>query len=95
LGGFVTRPSSDAASAKSAIREKVLELASRRGADASSLGNAELLSDSGTLDSVGILELITWFEMTFDLAIPQDDLTIENFGSVDAMAGYLQRVETD
>lgn len=92
----MTRPSSDAASAEWAIREKVTELACRRGVDASSLGNSELLSDSGTLDSVGILELITWFEMTFDLAIPQDDLTIENFGSVDAIGGYLRRhIDTD
>jgi acyl carrier protein len=77
------------------IREKVIELARRRGVDASSLGNSESISDSGTLDSVSMLELITWFEMTFDLAIPQADLTIENFGSVDAIGGYLQRIDTD
>ena len=37
------------------------------------------------------MELITWFEMTFNLDVPQADLTIEDFGSVDAIGGYLQR----
>jgi acyl carrier protein len=91
----VPRPSSETASAQRVIREKVIELARRRGVDASSLGSAESISDSGTLDSVSMLELITWFEITFDLAIPQEDLTIENFGSIDAIGGYLQRIDTD
>jgi acyl carrier protein len=43
------------------------------------------------LDSVGILELITWFEMTFDITIPQPDLSVENFGTIDAMVSYLEQ----
>jgi acyl carrier protein len=41
------------------------------------------------LDSADILELITWCETTFDLSIDQAHLTLENFGSVDAIARYL------
>jgi hypothetical protein len=29
--------------------------------------------------------------MTFDITIAQADLTVENFGTIEAMAGYLQR----
>jgi D-alanine--poly(phosphoribitol) ligase subunit 2 len=87
----VTRSSSDLSDARRAIREKIIQLARRRGVDAANLLDTELIPESGALDSVGILELITWFEMTFDVTIAQADLTVENFGTVDAMAVYLQR----
>jgi acyl carrier protein len=37
------------------------------------------------------MELIVWYEDRFNLAIEQDDITIENFGSVNAMVDYLSR----
>jgi D-alanine--poly(phosphoribitol) ligase subunit 2 len=87
----VTQSSSDLSDARRPIREKVIDLARRRGVDAANLQDTELIPESGALDSVAILELITWFEMTFNLTIPQADLTLENFGTIDAMATYLQR----
>lgn len=81
----------DLSDARRTIRGKVIELAGRRGVDASNLQDTELIPESGALDSVGILELITWFEMTFDITIAQTDLTVENFGTIEAMASYLQR----
>lgn len=81
----------DLSDARRTIRDKIIELAGRRGVDASNLQDTELIPESGALDSVGILELITWFEMTFDITIAQTDLTVENFGTIDAMAGYLER----
>jgi D-alanine--poly(phosphoribitol) ligase subunit 2 len=86
----VTR-SFDLSDARRTIRDKVIALAGRRGVDASNLQDTELIPESGALDSVGILELITWFEMTFDITIAQTDLTVENFGTIEAMASYLQR----
>ena len=81
----------DLSDARRTIRGKVIALAGRRGVDASNLQDTELIPESGALDSVGILELITWFEMTFDITIAQTDLTVENFGTIEAMASYLQR----
>ncbi len=87
----MTQSSFDLSDTRRAIRAKVIELAGRRGVDASNLQDTELIPESGALDSVGILELITWFEMTFDVTIAQNDLTVENFGTIEAMASYLQR----
>jgi D-alanine--poly(phosphoribitol) ligase subunit 2 len=87
----MTPSSSDQSDAKRAIREKVITLAARRGVDARTLTDSEMIPESGALDSAAILELIMWFEMTFDLTIPQSHLTVENFGTVDAIASYLQR----
>ena len=79
----------DLTETKRAIREKVVQLARRRGVDATNV--KELIPESGALDSVGILELIMWAEMTFGATIPQADLTVENVGTIDAMATYLHR----
>jgi acyl carrier protein len=87
----VTESLPDLTETKRAIREKVVQLARRRGVDATNVKDSELIPESGALDSVGILELIMWAEMTFGVTIPQSDLTVENVGTIDAMATYLQR----
>jgi len=40
------------------------------------------------------MELIIWFETRFGVTIDQSDLTLENFGTIDAMASYLQRSQS-
>ena len=87
----MTSHSSDPTADRLTIREKVIALAARRGVDARTLKDADVIPDSGALDSMAILELIMWFETTFDLTIEQSELTVENFGSIDAIANYLQR----
>lgn len=76
--------------ARDAIRQQVIKLAARRGVDASRLGDADVLPETGVLDSVAIMELIIWFESTFHRTVGQSELTLENFGSVDAMVYYLE-----
>lgn len=73
------------------IRERVIALAQRRGVDARTLKNGDVILESGALDSVAFLELIIWIEMTFDLTIAQSELTVDNFGTIDAVSDYLQR----
>jgi acyl carrier protein len=77
--------------AKRTIREKVVALAARRNVDARALSDGDAILESGALDSVAILELIMWIELAFDLTIRQTDLTVENLGTIDAIAAYLQR----
>jgi len=80
--------------AKRTIREKVIALAARRNVDARALKDGDVILESGALDSVSMLELIMWIEMTFDLSIGQSDLTIENLGTIDAIAAYLHRARS-
>ena len=77
-------------SARDVIRERIITLARVRGIDANELSDSEVLAEAGILDSAGMLELIMWFETTFDVSIEQADLTLEKFGTVDAMVRYLQ-----
>jgi acyl carrier protein len=81
----------DVTDAKRTIRNRIIELADRRRINARDLKDSDVIPETGVLDSAGIMELVIWFETTFDVTIEQSDLTLENFGTIDAMASYLQR----
>lgn len=51
---------------------------------------SEDLLSSGILDSLAILQLVSFVEQRFNCSIPVEDIVYENFCSVDAIAGYLQ-----
>ena len=65
--------------------------------------NAELLGGSGppvaaddeivldgTVDSLGVTRLIDFIENSFDVTVPAQDVTIENFRSITTMAQYVR-----
>ncbi len=79
----------DTSAARADIRAKVIDLASRLGRKRPTLRDDELIPETGLLDSAAIMELIVWLETRFDVEIDQGDLTIENFGSVNAIVDYL------
>ena len=76
---------------KSVIHAKIVELARELGNDARSLRNDQVIPDTGLLDSPALLELILIYEHTFRLDVDQEDLTLDNFGTIDAMAAYLEK----
>ncbi len=49
------------------------------------------LMETEIVDSVAMMELVVWLEEHFDMVIDTDDLTPENFSSVNKMVGYLER----
>jgi acyl carrier protein len=91
----VTSQFADASDARRVIRDRIIQLADKRRIDARHLKDSDVIPDAGVLDSAGLMELIVWFEMTFQLEIAQSDLTLENFGTIDAMTDYLKRVSKD
>jgi D-alanine--poly(phosphoribitol) ligase subunit 2 len=85
----MTTQTIDTAAARRDVRAKIIELASRTGAKKLSLRDDEVIPESGLLDSAAIMELVVWLETHFDVEIDQADLTIENFGTVNAIVEYL------
>ena len=79
----------DTVAARSDVRAKIMELASRTGAKKPALRDDEVIPETGLLDSAAIMELVVWLETRFDVEIDQADLTIENFGTVNAIVEYL------
>ncbi len=58
--------------------------------------NAELddtasFMEAGIVDATGVLELVLFVEETWGLNVENADLLPENFDSVEALAGYVER----
>ena len=51
----------------------------------------ESLTESGVLDSMGVLELITFIEERFGFSVPDEDTLPENLDSVARLVGYVER----
>lgn len=69
------------------IRKFILErfpLARQR-----NVSNQESLLESGILDSLGILEVVTFLEGEFNITVDDDELQPEYFASIAAMSGYV------
>lgn len=53
------------------------------------VGENESLTESGVIDSIGLLQLIDYLETRYKIEIPMDIITPENF---DTLAGISQSV---
>ncbi|MET0146493.1 MAG: acyl carrier protein [Ilumatobacteraceae bacterium] len=54
------------------------------------LDGAAPLRDLG-VDSAGLMNLVVALEETYDIDIADRDITVENFGTLDAITGYVAR----
>jgi len=79
----------DREAVKAAIRSKVIELAQALDIDARGLADSDIIPATGLLDSTAILELVVWYEQTYDFPLKQDEINIDNLGSIDAMTDFL------
>lgn len=50
----------------------------------------DLLS-SGLIDSLGILDVVSFIEQQFGVVVQDDDLVPDNFQTIDHMVGFVQR----
>jgi len=49
------------------------------------------LLGSGIIDSMGMMKLIDYIEKELDISIPQEDLIVENFMSIERIMVYLEQ----
>lgn len=56
-----------------------------------SIANADNLLESGIIDSLGILDLVSFLEQEFAIAVADDELLPENFESVDRLSCFVER----
>lgn len=48
--------------------------------------------ETGLLDSLGLVSLITEIELDFGFELPLDEFDVDSFRSVEQIAGYLSKV---
>ncbi len=73
------------------IKAKVVEIAALTGDDASELALDDIIPATGLIDSTGLLELIAWYEKTYEIPLAQEDINIDNLGSLTRMAEFVLR----
>jgi acyl carrier protein len=79
----------DREAVKAAIRSQVIELARALGMDASEIGDDDVIPASGLLDSTAVIQLVVWYEQTYDLPLKQEEINIDNLGSINSMTEFL------
>jgi acyl carrier protein len=55
------------------------------------LGDADAFLTLGVIDSLGFVELVEEVQARYGVTVEDVDITEENFGSIDAIAGYVGR----
>ena len=75
-------------------REKILVEYFREIADAVVTSKTLLLKEK-VIDSMGVLELIAFIETSFAIELTDDDLTVNNFQSIEAILALIVRREQD
>jgi acyl carrier protein len=51
--------------------------------------DSESLTEAGIIDSLGIFRLVSFLEEAFQLPVADEDITHENFRSIDAIRDYV------
>ena len=82
--------SQDDADLKSQIKKFIAENMLFSGDGFSHADDASLL-DAGIIDSIGVMELVTFVGQTFRVTVPPEDISPENFDSVQRLAEYVRR----
>lgn len=55
------------------------------------LADEESFLDSGIVDSLGVLELATFVEDSFDIEVPDEEVIPDNFDSISKLTAYIGR----
>ena len=58
------------------------------------LGDQDQLVESGIIDSLGVMTLLSFLDEKFSIQVSGDDLVPENFESVSAIAALVGRHQT-
>lgn len=57
----------------------------------SDLSGDDSLTETGVLDSMGVLELVMFMEERFGVKVPDEDMLPENLDSLNRIVAYIER----
>ena len=55
------------------------------------VGNEDPLLKNGLIDSLGILEVVTFLEKEFDIVVTDEELLPENFESIHSLSDFVRQ----
>ena len=66
-------------------------LTNELGKDVGGVGPDDSLLESGTIDSVGVMQLVGFLETTYGIKVQDEDLMPDNFDTLAAIAAFVTR----
>jgi len=72
------------------MRERIREFLIERFPPARIINNDAQLLGSGLVDSLGVLEIVTFLECEFHIPVTDEDLLPENFQSITSLVSFVQ-----
>lgn len=81
----------DSRAAATDVRERILAFVRARFPAAANirLDDGTSLLDSGVIDSLGVLDIVSFLEESFGVKVEDEELTPQNFESVGALARFV------
>ncbi len=58
------------------------------------INDGDRLLETGILDSLGVLDLITCLEQEFMISVSDEELTPENFQTIECLTAFVERKKT-
>lgn len=55
------------------------------------VASGQNLIDTGVIDSMGVLVVVTWLEQEFGIVVDDEDVVPENLASIDNLSSYVDR----
>ena len=59
------------------------------------LSDADLLLESGIIDSLGVLDMVSFIESQFGIHVEDDELVPENFQTIEQIARFIERTQRE
>ena len=81
----------DKSTASKKIMDAILDLADEYSEKPEYIDYGEDILELGILDSPSILELIAWIEKTFSVGVADNEITIDNFGTINAIVAFISK----
>ena len=64
------------------------------GDEKAAFADDESFLGAGIIDSLGVVELVSFISAQFGIAVPPEDITPENFDSVGSVSDYIRRQQS-
>ncbi|MBT8386157.1 MAG: acyl carrier protein [Ignavibacteria bacterium] len=77
-------------SSKNVIKEYIIT-EFHKGHSKTDLDDSESLIDSGVIDSLAIMKLLTFLEDAFNIKLGPDEIVLENFETLDSISKLVER----
>ena len=76
---------------RKSLAERIKKFLAQQFPATKNVGNEDPLLKNGLIDSLGILEVVTFLEKEFGIVVSDEELLPENFESVQSLSSFVQQ----